>query len=206
MTNEDGLIIIGAGGHAKVVLSTALANSKHILGFVDDASHGAMSDYPLLGDLEYLIKLHSSLTVIAIGNNATRKNIAEKFANHCQWQTLIHPSAIVHPSAQIGAGSVIFAGAIIQPDVIIGQHCIVNTGTTIDHDCVLSDYVHLAPGVHLAGNVTIGEGSLLGIGSVALPNIQIAEWIVAGAGAVIVTHIKAHKKIVGIPAKEISLC
>jgi len=201
---EKELILIGASGHAKVVLSVALANQKKILGYFDDNPellNQIFSNYSVLGDTSFLAT-HSGSAIFSMGNNAHRKKIAERHPLFTQWETLVHPSAIVHPSVKLGKGTVVFAGAIIQPDVVIGDHCIINTGATVDHDCVIGNYVHLAPGVHLAGGVEVNEGAFLGIGSVVIPNLKIGEWSQIGAGGVVVNNILAKKMVMGIPAKE----
>jgi sugar O-acyltransferase (sialic acid O-acetyltransferase NeuD family) len=204
MDGKQGLIIIGAGGHAKVVLSVAQSNSYEMIGYLDDNPaliNQSINRYPVLGDTSILTK-QTANAVFGLGDNSKRKILADQNARFQNWQTLIHPHAYVHPSAKLGKGTVVFAGAIIQPDVVIGDHCIINTGVTVDHDCVLSHYVHLAPGVHLAGNVHIGEGAFLGIGSVVIPGMQIGEWTQVAAGGVVVHSIAARKKVMGIPAKE----
>lgn len=199
---KKGLVIVGAGGHAKVVLSVAQSNEIKVAGFLDNNSnlfHKTISEHPVLGDVSLIIEYY--IGVIGIGNNFVRKTISECYLSQ-KWQTLIHPTAYVHPSVKLGKGTVVFAGAIIQPDAVIGDHCIINTGATIDHDCILGNYVHVAPGVHLAGGVKLDEGAFLGIGSVAIPGIHIGAWTQVGAGAAVVKNISPQKKVIGIPAKE----
>lgn len=205
MSEKKGLIIVGAGGHAKVVISTALATSKKIYGFLDDnpALQGkTLSGYPILGGTDLLHAHDVTSGIFGLGSNAKRKYVVHSERAFDRWETLIHPTAFIHPSATIGKGTVIFAGAIIQPDVKIGEHCIINTGATIDHDCIIGDYVHLAPGVHLAGGVRIGEGSFLGIASAVVQEIKIGDWVTVAAGGIVVNDIAAQKTVMGIPAKE----
>lgn len=203
MIDSQSLIIIGAGGHAKVVLSVAVLSAEKMCGYLDDNPtllHQMMSGYPVLGDTTGL-KSHDGVAVFGLGNNLLRKKIADEYTT-TRWKTLIHPTAYIHPSAKIGKGTVIFAGAVIQPDAIIGDHCIINTGATIDHDCVIGDYVHLAPGVHLAGGVKVAEGTFMGIGSVATPYVQIEEWAQVAAGGVVINNVPAKTTVMGVPAKE----
>lgn len=114
--------------------------------------------------------------VVAVGDNAARRR--EVWAQHSesQYDTAIHPSAIIDPTAQIGEGTVIMAGVIVQAHAVIGNHCIINTGATVDHHCVLEDFVHIAPGAHLCGNVHVGEGTLVGVGVGIAPNTTIPAW------------------------------
>ena len=203
MKNNNDLIIVGAGGHAKVILSVALCHSEHMIGYLDDNPdliNQIVCGYPVVGNLSILENFNGSV-VLGLGNNVTRQAIAQRYAAS-NWQTFVHPHAFVHPSVKLGKGTVVFAGAVIQPDVVIGDHCIINTGATVDHDCVIGDYVHLAPGVHLAGNVRMGEGVFMGIGSVVIPGIEIGKWTEVAAGSVVVKSILARKKVMGVPAKE----
>ncbi len=203
--DNKGLVIIGAGGHAKVVASTALASGVPVRGFLDDNPalvNKKIGHYAVLGEIAQLGFKNFTAVVFGLGNNHLRKNLALQYQQSSQWPVLIHPHAYVHPSAKLGQGTVVFAGAIIQPDVEIGEHCIINTGATVDHDCRIGSYSHLAPGVHLAGTVTLGEGVFLGIGSVVIPEIQIGDWVQVAAGAAVVNSIPALKKVMGVPAKE----
>lgn len=202
MSQHSGVAVIGAGGHAKVVISTLLAAGHSIAAvFDDDAAkwETQILGVPVIGPVAALRDRQVEPAVIAIGNNAKRREIAETF--DLRWITAVHPAAYVHPSVKLGAGSVVFAGAVIQPDAAIGEHVIVNTGATIDHDCVIGDFAHIAPGAHLAGDVGIGEGAFLGIGCAVIPGIRIGSWTTVGAGGVVVRDLPERVIATGIPAK-----
>lgn len=195
--------VLGAGGHAKVVVSTLLAAGFEIAAVYDDAvsKWGQVClGFHICGPISELSTVETIAAVVAVGHNRTRQAIVERFKN-VQWVTVVHPRAWVHPSVTIGAGTVVFAGAIIQPETHIGEHCIINTGATVDHECWIGDYVHIAPGVHLAGNVNIHTGALLGISSAVLPGIEIGDWTTVGAGGVIIHNLPGHSKAIGVPAK-----
>lgn len=199
--------IIGAGGHAKVVIGTARAmECADPIGVLDDDPARVGSEVlgvPVLGaiDVETVARLGVERAVLAIGNNRVRAELAARLAGHVAWATLIHPSAVVAPTAHIGEGAVVFAGAVIQPDAVIGRHAIVNTGATIDHDCVIGDFAHIAPGVHLAGNVHIGEGAFMGIGSCAVPGVRVGNWATVGAGGVVIADVPPSVMVKGVPAR-----
>ncbi len=200
VTEKDGIVVIGAGGHAKVVISTLAARGLPIAAvFDDDDTKWGMDAQGI--PVSRTERERGGGAIIGIGDNAQRRDVAStlKF----EWQTVVHPSAYVHPSAKLGRGTVIFAGAVVQPDVVIGDHVIVNTGATVDHDCIVGDYVHLAPGVHLAGSVRVGEGAFLGIGSVVIPGVEIGPWSTLGAGAVAIRDLAAGGVAVGVPATEL---
>lgn len=205
MNTDNNVAVIGAGGHAKVVISTLRAAGFEVVGVYDDdpSKQGhRVAEVPILGSVAQIHPGATEALVIAIGNNAQRRHVAERLS-FVPWRTVVHPHAYVHESVKIGPGTVVFAGAVIQPDTIIGRHCIINTGATIDHDCSLGDFTHVAPGCHLAGEVDLAEGVFMGIGSVVIPGISIGEWTTVGAGGVVVTGLPPHQVAVGVPAKAV---
>jgi sugar O-acyltransferase (sialic acid O-acetyltransferase NeuD family) len=196
----DGVVVIGAGGHAKVVISTLAASGTPVAAVVDD-DHSKWGTVAQGTPVERLERARVGRGIVGIGDNAQRRDMVR--ALNLEWQTAVHPAAYVHPSAKLGRGSVVFAGAIVQPDAVIGDHVIVNTGATVDHDCVIGDFAHIAPGVHLAGSVRVGEGAFLGIGSVACPGVRIGCWARLGAGAVAIRDVPDGVLAVGVPAMEL---
>lgn len=200
----NGVLVVGAGGHAKVAIATLQAVGLEVAGVLDDRTElwgETVLGCPVLGGREQL-EHTLGRAVLAIGSNAVRREIVALFPN-TEWISIIHPAATVHESVQIGAGTVIFAGAVIQPGTTLGQQVIVNTGATIDHDCFLGDYVHVAPGVHLAGTVHLEEGVFLGTGCAAVPGVRVGRWTTVGAGGVVVRPLPANIVARGIPARPI---
>lgn len=211
MTNR--LLMVGAGGQARVVMDTLMAAGVfHELACMTD-------DNPDLHGQDYYgikVKGGSSLwpqlfeegihtAIIALGDNKARVACARQLeAIGFSFPALIHPHAWVSPRATLGAGTVIFAGAVVQIGAQIGSHVIINTGASVDHDCHIGDYAHIAPGTHLGGHVTVGEGTLLGVGSSVIPNTTIGQWSVTGAGSAVVSNIADHTKAFGNPAREIA--
>jgi len=201
------LYLIGAGGHAKVVLSTILAAGLSVDGlFDDDPQKQGMEimGIPILGTISDAKRSSPARGILAIGDNRIRYRLAHELLGW-EWLTIVHPRAYVHPSAKLGPGTVVFAGAVIQPDAQVGAHVIINTGATVDHDCRIGDFVHLAPGVHLAGNVIVEEGAFVGIGAVAVPKIRVGAWAIVGAGAVVLEDIPPQVTAIGVPARPIKI-
>ncbi len=195
-------VVIGAGGHAKVVIATIEASGSEIVRVLDDEAdlHGQrLLGYAIEGPIAVELIPSGASVVLALGSNQARRALAARLP--VTFGVVVHPSAVVHRSAVIGAGSVVFAGAVIQPGVTIGRHVIVNTSASIDHDCVLSDFVHVAPGVHLAGNVKLDQGAFMGVGSCAIPGSQVGAWATVGAGGVVTTDIPSRATAVGVPAQ-----
>jgi sugar O-acyltransferase (sialic acid O-acetyltransferase NeuD family) len=204
MNNKQNLIqVIGAGGHAKVVIQTARAAGFFPVSVYDDNEHlagGQLCGVPIKCPVP-LAAEKDIPTIIAIGNNHIRWQFAEKFS--LNWATVIHPTAVVDPTVQIGKGTVVLAGAIIQVDTVVEGHVIINTSSSIDHDCVIGDFVHIAPGTHLCGGVSIGTGTLIGVGACIKPLLKVGMWSIVGAGAAVTSHLTDNIVAVGVPAKMI---
>jgi sugar O-acyltransferase (sialic acid O-acetyltransferase NeuD family) len=200
---SERLIIIGAGGHGKVVSDIALKCGYSDICFVDDKAVGDCMGYPIIGKCEELYAMNDGNTefVIAVGNNATRKHIAEAY--NLKWVTLIHPSAQIGSNVTIGAGTVVMANAVINACASIGKHCIVNSGAVVEHDNVLGDYVHISPRAALGGAVAVGAETHIGIGATVRNNIEICGKCMIGAGAVVVDNIVDNGVYVGVPAKMV---
>ncbi|HZZ26612.1 MAG TPA: acetyltransferase [Pirellulales bacterium] len=198
------LIVVGAGGHAKVVISSLRASGWEVRAVYDDDRkkwNRKIMGINIEGPIEKLSEPDHFPAVIAVGDPLFRQYLAERYDR--DWVTVLHPRAYVDATATVGPGSVVFAGAIIQPDVVIGAHAIINTSASIDHDCAIADYAHMAPGAHLAANVHVQRGAFLGTGAHVIPGITIGEYTIVGAGSTVVRDIPGHVTAVGCPAKVI---
>lgn len=197
------LVIIGASGHGKVVADTALKCGYQNIIFLDDNAEGELLGFPIVGRIPEAMTLNDGDTdfIIAIGNNITRKMIAEKY--DLNWATLIHPAAVIGSDVQIGAGTVVMAMAVIQPDAVVGEHCIINTHSVVEHDNHIDNFVHICPRAALAGTVHVGECTQIGIGATIRNNISICDNCVIGAGAVVVKGIEESGTYIGVPVKRL---
>lgn len=198
---QDNIIILGAGGHGKVIADIIQKSSDHLVGFLDDNKTGAVLGFPILGTLDCVNKFNSTYKfVIGIGDNEKRKQLVESY-NVC-WYTAIHPTAVIGSDVTVGSGTVIMAGTIINPSTVIGNHCIINTGVVIEHDNMIADYVHISPNATLCGAVNISYLTHIGAGTIIKNNIDICDHCIIGAGAVVVQKIIKAGTYVGIPATE----
>lgn len=206
-TNTD-VIVVGAGGHAKVCIESIQAMGLHVAYCVgtDPSIRQCIGVEVLLGD-EQLAILRSkgySRIFIAVGSNQLRQKLSTKVKELGYiLVNAIHPHALISPTAFIGSGVAVMAGAIVNADCIIRDLVIINTGAAVDHDCQIGYAAHVAPHCALAGNVTVGDQAFLGVGTKVIPEMMIGEKAVLGAGSVVVSHILADAVYVGVPAKQI---
>lgn len=201
------LIIIGAGGHGKVVANVAIEMNKwqSVKFLDDDESIKLAMEFDVIGGVsEAFLYKNEADFFVAIGSNPTREKIQGELAKEgLNIISLIHPSAIIGKDVKIGKGTVIMAGVIVNCCSTIGKGCIINTGAIIEHDNKIEDYVHISPGTSLAGEVSVGKSSWIGIGSVVSNKINIAKETMVGAGSVVIDNIYHKGVYVGVPAKKI---
>lgn len=198
------VIIIGTGGHAKVITDIVLSSRDHLVGFLtSDDSVDEFMGWPVLGkDMDYG-QFMDCCFVIAIGNPQVRERLSKTMTG-AQWYTAIHPSAsisAIHTS--IGDGSVIMANVVVNPCAQIGNHCIINSNATVEHDNIIEDYVHISVGTKLAGSVKVGKRTWIGVGASVSNGISICRDCMIGAGAVVVKNIEIPGTYVGVPAHKI---
>jgi UDP-perosamine 4-acetyltransferase len=205
------VIIIGAGGHGRVVLDILRAAGQHKpIGFIDadpqlaGTSIGGLS---VLGQANLLPKLKAQKVkgaIVAVGDNRARRSYAKKLAEQgFELINAIHPSSVVSQTAKIGKNVVVAAGAVVGTDAIIADHTIINTSAIIDHECEIGQAAHICPGAALAGRVRIGEEASIGLGCRIIQCLTIGSQAVVGAGAVVIEDVPEGATVVGVPARII---
>ncbi|WP_416799348.1 acetyltransferase [Ciceribacter azotifigens] len=215
MRKPNGLILLGAGGHARVVAELARSTGWEIAGFLapDNGLRGVSLASPLLGDGKDLIADPSWLNehdlFPAIGDGEIRwREFVRLTAAGARIPSLIHPSAVVSPSAQVDAGAVVMAGAIVQAGSVIGPAAIINTGAQVDHDCRVGAGAMIAPGATLCGDVHVGDHAFIGAGAVLVPRIRVGRSAFVGAGTVVAndladgSHLKTTRRVSAFPKPE----
>ncbi|MBK3774363.1 hypothetical protein GAY31_09340 [Azospirillum brasilense] len=205
-----GVVIVGGGGHAKVVRDALESNGFPIAGFTDQRGE-AVANLPGLTHLgtddTLLAAFPPPRCRIAIGvgglrSNVLRRGLFERFdASGYDMVTVVHIRACVAPSVRLGRGVQIMAGAVVQSDGLVGDGALINTRAGIDHDCFIGDHAHIGPGATLCGGVIIGPGVLVGAGAVLLPGVRVGGEAIIGAGAVVLEEVPPGKVVIGVPAR-----
>lgn len=208
------VIILGAGGHAKVLIDALLASSVVIVGIVDQdltLKGETILGVPIIGDDEIVCGFHPTQVKLinglgSIGLPAKRQQIFERFKGlGYSFATVVHPSAVVATGVDLGEGAQIMAGAVIQPGSRIGCNVIINTRASVDHDCMIGDHTHIAPGVTLSGGVKIGAGCHLGTSATVIQGVCIGEESLIGAGSLVLKDVARSVTVFGAPARKVQL-
>ena len=211
MSLKPDIVLVGGGGHCKVVISiikkldtfniTGISDLKEYLGKEVLGIETRYTD----DQLEELHDKGIKYALVTLGSVGDPDNRIRLFGMLKQIgfeiPVIISKDAIVDESVEIDEGTVIMPGVIINPGTKIGKNCIINTGAIIDHDCMIGDHVHIAPGVTLSGSVKIGSSSHIGTGASVIHGIEIGCRVIVGAGSVVVNTIQDNKKVMGVPAR-----
>jgi UDP-perosamine 4-acetyltransferase len=207
-----GTLIIGAGGHGKVVLDILQSGDQYrVIGFVDADPKLAgtkVCDLPVFGAahlLGRLINQHKiGAAIIAIGDNRARSSYGKTVDDvRLPLINAIHPSAVVSRTAKLGRNLMIAANAVVSTETKIGDFAIINTAATVDHECEIGSAVHICPGAHLAGRVRVDADAFIGVGANVIPCLKIGTGAIVGAGSVVLEDVPAHTTVVGAPARVI---
>lgn len=200
------VVVIGAGGHAKVAIEALRFSGWNVIGCTDrDTTERLVVGTPVLGDDGILPSVRSSgvrFAFPALGSNALRARIAAELAAlGFDLPNAVAPAVTISESARIGRGVALFAGASVNADAEIADFAIINTNASVDHDCRIGMAAHIAPGCALAGGVEVGARSFVGIGSAVIPGVRIGEDCMIGAGSAVVSDIRSGSTAFGVPAR-----
>lgn len=202
---KERIYLIGAGSHAKVIMTTLEACGIGCKGiFDDDESLRGQEIWgvPILGTTYEMPDTEDTIAVIGIASNRVRKDIADRFRN-VAWPVIIHPLSLVHSSVRLGKGCAVLAGSVVQADTVVGNHSIISTCTIVDHDCRIGNYCHLSVHSCIADGVSIGDGACIGIGSIVTPCVNVGEGVLTGAGSTIISDLAPDGVYVGSPARRV---
>jgi UDP-perosamine 4-acetyltransferase len=204
------LILIGAGGHAKVLLETLRAQGKPIIGLLDNdpaTSGRVVFGAAVLGGDEVLAGHDPARTSLvnavgAVADAKARRAVYERFrAMGFGFAGVVNASAVLASGVELGQGAQVLAGAVVQTGTAIGENAVINTRAGVDHDCVIGAHAHIAPGATLCGNVIVGEAAVVGAGATVIQGIRLGPGCLVAAGAVVVADVGAGEQVRGVPAR-----
>ncbi len=209
---KETIVIIGGGGHAKVVASIIKKSGRfELLGYVDKQNRGPLLGVPYLGADDVLPQLraeHSPCAAVIgigyIGEGTLREHLIEKLLRFgFEMPAIISSHAVVNEEVKIEVGAVVMDGVVVNSGSQVGKYVILNTHSSIDHDCQIGDFVHIAPGATLSGGVTVGAHSLVGAGATVVQYKTVGDHCIIGAGAVVTKDCLEQGTYIGIPAKKL---
>lgn len=207
------MVVVGAGGHGKVVISLLKKLSYRLLGYVDPRDLGMVLGVSHVGDdtaLPGLLNQHPGChAAIGVGKVEATSRLGYRLLDQVETMgfvvpALVSPAAVVNEEVVMGVGTVVFDGAIVNSGTKVGRGCILNTHCTVEHDCCLGQNVHIAPGAVLSGGATIGDHCMVGAGATVIHGIRVVAGCMIGAGAVVVRDIDEPGVYVGNPARKLS--
>jgi sugar O-acyltransferase (sialic acid O-acetyltransferase NeuD family) len=218
MTTEKALIMLCAGGHARVLIDVLRRAGQKVTALLDMdvALHGtALDGVPVVGDESWLEgRTPQTITLVnGLGNHAKvgksglgrRRDLYADFRSKgYAFERVISSDAIISNVAELGEGCQVLTGAIIHPGAVVGENAIVNTGAQIDHDCLIGAHSHIAPGAVICGSVTVGAMCHIGAGAVVIEGVTIGDGAVIGAGSIVVAHVEPRATILGRPAMPLA--
>lgn len=166
------LLILGAGGHGRVVREIAISILDECgrpvyeaIDFLDDSSKAA------IGKITELEKFKSKYAAVfcGIGNNDLRRQLLNKAENlGFSIPALIHPTSYISPTAVIESGTVVEPKAIVNTNSIVHKGCIISVGAIVDHDVEVGEYAHINAGAIVKAGSRVENGRKLEAGEVVL--------------------------------------
>lgn len=212
-TSFRPLVLIGSGGHAREVAE--IAHQSHraggggpLLGYLDadPTRHGLdILGLPVLGGMDWLIQRPREVDLlIAIGDAAVRRRIADELGPDVSYATVVSPLALLSEHCRVGEGTVVFPQVVVSNQVDIGRHVQLNLACTISHDSEIGDFCSIFPGARTTGGVKLGEGVTLGTNACVIPYKTVGPGTKIGAGACVIDDLPGGITAVGVPAKPVT--
>jgi sugar O-acyltransferase (sialic acid O-acetyltransferase NeuD family) len=205
---RPALLILGAGGHGRVVADAARQAGYERIGMLDDRFPEVETSGPfaIVGKMaqlgEFLADYENA--VAAVGDAHLRLELLDRLgAAGYRLPAVIHPSAVGSAGAALDRGVFVGPGAIVNIGADIGAATIVNSGARIDHDCRVGPGCHIAPGAVLSGSVTLGDRVWIGTGACLRQGVTIGSMATIGVGAAVVSDLPGNTTYVGVPARRL---
>lgn len=208
--DKQKLVLVGGGGHCRVVLAQIRELGKfEVIGVIDKKDSISL-DLPVVGEDSNLADIYDSgihlalITVGSIGDNVKRERLFRLVREKgFGLPVIVSPTAVVDETVTIGTGTVIMPGSIVNVNTSIGENTIINSGAIVEHDCRIGSHCHIAPGACLSGGVQIGDLSFIGAGGTIIQNIKVGKGVTIGAGSVVIDDVPDNSVSAGNPARII---
>lgn len=205
------LLVVGAGGHARVLIDLLLAaGDVRILGVLERGRERvgeAVLGVPIIGDDSAADRYGPGavdivVAVAGFGERARRHAVLRDWHERgYRVRGVRGPSSVVSPFATVAEGVQILSGAVVNPGASLGPDCIVNTGAIVEHDCVVGEAAHLAPAAVLGGGAEIGARAQVGLNATVLHGRTVGAGAIVGAGAVVTRDVPPGTVAAGVPAR-----
>lgn len=203
------IVVVGGGGHAKVVISVLKKLRRfRIVGYTDTSDRGDILGVKYIGNDEVfadMVKkfpgLCAAIGIGTVGVSDLRREVMNRISGYgCLFPPIASPDAVVNEDVSLGDGTVVLDGAVVNSGTVVGEGAILNSNCTVEHDCRIGDYVHIAPGATLSGGVEVGDSSMVGAGATIVQYKKVASGCLVGAGATVVEDLTEPGTYVGTPA------
>lgn len=206
----EKIVVIGGGGHAKVLVSVLKSVPWDVVGYTDPRDRGVILGVPYVGDDTILPELLGTLdgccAIIGLGKidaSPTRIRLQEEVrALGFAFPVIVSTRALVNDEVELGPGTAVFDGVVVNSGTVTGSGCILNTNSTVEHDCRIGDNVHIASGATVCGTVTVGTSCMIGAGATVVQGVRICQECLIGAGATVCGDIETPGTYVGVPARR----
>lgn len=201
-------LLVGAGGHARSIISAAQSIAVDIHGIIDLSYKGQNENIlgcPVVGDLDYLTPLPPDefCIFLSIGENDLRRKTFHEIRDlGFEFPNIIHEKSCLDENVSVGIGNFFGAGAYLGPACCAGSFNIINTNSVVEHEVTMGDFNHVAPSATICGRVSIGDDCLIGANSAIIDKQTVPDGTIIGAGAVVVKS--PHRKgltLKGVPAR-----
>ncbi|MCL2605981.1 MAG: acetyltransferase [Coriobacteriia bacterium] len=198
-------MIIGAGGHGRVVADVARAANIDIFAFVDQSPPAAkLGDIPVYADIETALaenEYEQPHFITAIGDNQIRaREYSRAVAAGLQPASVVHPSAVISDQSYIAPGTFVAALSVVNNDASVGENVIINTGAIVEHDCVVGSHAFISPGAVLCGAARVGAYTFVSTNATLIPFAKVGENAMVAAGAVVTKNFPDDVRLMGVPA------
>lgn len=216
MSTSPSVIVIGAGGHARVVADALLCVGAGVLGFTDpDPSRWGLPHFglPVLGGDDVLaghdpatVRLANGLGMVDARGSLLRRRVQEALtARGWRFVAVRHPSGVISPRATLADDVQVLAGAVIQPGASLETGAIVNSRAVVEHDVHVGAWTHVAPGAVICGDARLGEHTHVGAGATVRQGLRIGDRCLIGLGAAVVCDLPPSTVAAGVPARPFEL-